>query len=101
MSDTLGHDVRAAAAAEAAELAGRGFDRSQLLLAAQPLEFFARQCCDRREGRAVGFAAGLAMAMHDVLDGSVGLVGDGAAKTASGQLALLSPPSLPPPSHKL
>src|SRR5262245_25296307 len=85
MSDTLGHDVRAAAAAEAAELAGGGFDRSQVLLAAQPLEFFARHCCDRREGRAVGFAAGLAMAVHDALDDGVGLVGDGAAKAASGQ----------------
>ena len=54
-----------------------------------PAEFFARHGGHRREGRAVGLAAGLAVAMHDALERGVGLVGDGAAKAASGQHGVL------------
>ena len=47
--------------------------------------FSARHGRHRREGRAMGLAAGLAMAMHDALERCVGLVGDAAAQAASGQ----------------
>ena len=42
-------------------------------------ELVARHGGDRREGRAVRLATGLAMAMHDTSDRGVGLIGDGPA----------------------
>ncbi len=85
LGGAVGHDVRAAARAEAAELAGRGFEGAQHLRAADPAELLARHGRHRGEGGAMGLAAGPAMAMHDTFEGRIGLVGDGAAKTASGQ----------------
>ena len=85
LGHALGHDVRAALRAEAAELAGRGFDGAQPVRAAGPAEFFARHGGHRREGRAVRLAAGLAVAMDDAFERGVGLVGHGAAQAASGQ----------------
>src|SRR6185436_16164238 len=102
LTGSLGKDVRTAPRAKAAELAGRGFETGQKLLAPRPTKMLPRHRRDGREGRAVRLPARPAMAVHDRPGRRVDLVGYASAHAAADEQVRSLPstcyPSRPSPA---